>query len=68
MTPAWPPTPSFTALVGTVLRVASHQVAEGSRRNARAELDRRAEQAHDDGVVLAALARRGVVPRPRRTA
>jgi hypothetical protein len=68
MTPTLPPAASFADLVGTVVRIASRQVAEGSRRNARDELDRRAEQARDDGFVLAALSRRGVLPRPRRTA
>jgi hypothetical protein len=46
---------SFTDLVRIAARAATHRVAEGSRRNARASLDARYESLRHGSEVLAAL-------------
>lgn len=46
---------SFSELVLTAVHAASHQVSEGSRRNARLALEARQESLRESGELLAAL-------------
>jgi hypothetical protein len=55
---------SFSELVGTALRAATHRVSEGSRRNARTALEARYETMRQSAEVMAALPDRA----PSRTA
>ncbi len=51
-----PPMASFSELVATALRAATHHVSEGSRRNARRALEVRHQLDVDGVAVLAVLA------------
>jgi hypothetical protein len=61
---------SFSELVSTALRAATHHLAEGSRRNAREALELRNDLTRQGSEVLAALPARpglvGVVPQRQR--
>jgi len=62
MTPATPAMATFSELVRTALRAATHQVGEGSRRNARLAVEASQQRRLEDSQLLAAL------PRQRRVA
>jgi hypothetical protein len=55
MTRALPPMASFSELVTTAVRAATHHLAEGSRRNAREALEVRYDLTRDGFEVMAAL-------------
>jgi len=63
---------SLSELVATAVRAATHQVAEGSRRNARHALEVRYQLAREGSEALAAVPPRAparaadAVPEPRR--
>jgi hypothetical protein len=62
MTRALPPMASFSELVSTTVRAATHHLAEGSRRNALDALEARYDLTRQGSEVLAALPpRRGQV-------
>ncbi len=48
---------TFSEIVRTAVRAATHQVGEGSRRNARLALEARQQRLLEDSEVLAALPR-----------
>jgi hypothetical protein len=50
---------SFTELVGTAVRAATHHLAEGSRRNARDALEVRYDLARQGADAIVALAPNG---------
>jgi hypothetical protein len=56
MTTALPPLASFTELLRSTLRTSTNAVTEGSRRNARDEINARVTDAEAAGILLASLA------------
>jgi hypothetical protein len=73
MTRALPPMASFSELMTTAVRAATHHLAEGSRRNAREALEVRYDLTRDGFEVMAALSPRrsdvaSLPPRHRSTA
>ena len=65
------PMATFSEIVHTAVRAATHQVSEGSRRNARVALQAREARLRESADILASLPdqrRRATEPRRRRSA